>query len=311
MKIYTRTGDSGDTGLFDGTRVQKSDARVAAYGDVDELNAWLGLVVASLDDEDLAPKLVADPARPVRDRVAARGSRRIASPSGSRRRRSPADDVARLEGWIDALDGELRAAAPLHPGGRVAGRRRSSRRAGPCAAGPSGRWSRSATQAFETELLHLRQPPVGSAVHHGAGRQPARRCAGSRVVSASSPAVFPALSTAPTPPVRSSRAITTRIFRWRRVLLPGAMRRTSSAIYAFARTADDFADEPGYSRLGERLRLLDDWLMQLGCRGSGRPPDSCCRHRGRSLGRRSDLRRRSRDAIRECTTCRCRCSTIC
>ena len=47
MKIYTRTGDSGDTGLFDGTRVQKSDPRVAAYGDIDELNAWLGLVVAS------------------------------------------------------------------------------------------------------------------------------------------------------------------------------------------------------------------------------------------------------------------------
>src|SRR6185503_6721824 len=43
MKIYTKTGDQGETGLFDGTRVSKADARVEAYGAVDELNAWLGL----------------------------------------------------------------------------------------------------------------------------------------------------------------------------------------------------------------------------------------------------------------------------
>lgn len=106
VKIYTRTGDSGDTGLFDGTRVQKSDARVAAYGDIDELNAWLGLVVASLDDEEMAPKLVqiqrdlfaigsrlADPSHRIAERVTK------AAVSG--------EDVVRLEGWIDALDGEL------------------------------------------------------------------------------------------------------------------------------------------------------------------------------------------------------------
>src|SRR5580765_7643696 len=46
MKLYTRTGDAGDTSLFDGTRVRKDDARVDAYGEVDELNAWLGLVRA-------------------------------------------------------------------------------------------------------------------------------------------------------------------------------------------------------------------------------------------------------------------------
>ncbi|HVZ78077.1 MAG TPA: ATP:cob(I)alamin adenosyltransferase, partial [Gemmatimonadaceae bacterium] len=43
MKIYTRTGDHGDTGLFGGGRVPKSDPRVEAYGAVDELNAALGL----------------------------------------------------------------------------------------------------------------------------------------------------------------------------------------------------------------------------------------------------------------------------
>lgn len=46
MKIYTRTGDRGDTGLFGGGRVPKNDPRVEAYGDVDELNAHLGLARA-------------------------------------------------------------------------------------------------------------------------------------------------------------------------------------------------------------------------------------------------------------------------
>ena len=53
MKIYTRTGDTGETSLFDGTRVSKSDSRVDAYGEVDELNAWLGLARAEGLDEDL------------------------------------------------------------------------------------------------------------------------------------------------------------------------------------------------------------------------------------------------------------------
>ena len=44
MKITTKTGDSGDTGLFGGPRVSKDDPRIEAIGDVDELNAWLGLV---------------------------------------------------------------------------------------------------------------------------------------------------------------------------------------------------------------------------------------------------------------------------
>ncbi len=49
MKIYTRTGDSGETGLLGGTRVPKDHLRVAAYGEVDETNACLGLALASSD----------------------------------------------------------------------------------------------------------------------------------------------------------------------------------------------------------------------------------------------------------------------
>lgn len=46
MKIYTRTGDKGDTGLFGGVRVQKDDPRVEAYGTVDETNAAIGVALS-------------------------------------------------------------------------------------------------------------------------------------------------------------------------------------------------------------------------------------------------------------------------
>lgn len=107
MKIYTRTGDSGETGLFDGTRVPKNDLRVAAYGDVDELNAWLGLVRASAADDDVREMLeriqrdlfaigarLADPAHRIAERVAKAAA--VADP-----------DITRLEGWIDTLESGL------------------------------------------------------------------------------------------------------------------------------------------------------------------------------------------------------------
>lgn len=53
MKIYTRTGDKGDTRLFDGSRVRKNDPRVESYGEVDELNAFLGSAGSFLEDAEL------------------------------------------------------------------------------------------------------------------------------------------------------------------------------------------------------------------------------------------------------------------
>lgn len=53
MKIYTKTGDDGTTSLFDGTRVSKDDLRVDVYGEVDELNAFLGVARASTNDNEL------------------------------------------------------------------------------------------------------------------------------------------------------------------------------------------------------------------------------------------------------------------
>jgi cob(I)alamin adenosyltransferase len=53
MKIYTKTGDEGETGLFGGARVSKASSRVAAYGDVDELNSTLGWSRVATSDPDL------------------------------------------------------------------------------------------------------------------------------------------------------------------------------------------------------------------------------------------------------------------
>ena len=110
VKIYTRTGDGGDTGLFDGTRVMKSDPRVAAYGEVDELNAWLGLArthsAADGPDTQIAGMLeriqrdlfglgarLADPAKKIASRVT--------------KAAVTSEDISRLEEWIDLLEAEL------------------------------------------------------------------------------------------------------------------------------------------------------------------------------------------------------------
>ena len=106
VPLYTKTGDAGETGLFDGTRVSKADPRVAATGDVDELNAWLGLVRARNADVEIETMLtqiqrdlfalgalLADPRR----RIAARVEKIALTDA----------DVARLEAWIDGIEARL------------------------------------------------------------------------------------------------------------------------------------------------------------------------------------------------------------
>ncbi|GIV22838.1 MAG: cob(I)yrinic acid a,c-diamide adenosyltransferase [Bacteroidia bacterium] len=55
MKIYTRTGDGGETGLLGGGRVSKADPRIEAYGTLDELNAVLGLLIQEVTPEEVEP----------------------------------------------------------------------------------------------------------------------------------------------------------------------------------------------------------------------------------------------------------------
>ena len=105
MKIYTKTGDAGETGLLGGARVSKAAPRVAAYGDVDELNAWLGLA-RSTADESLATML-----EQLQRHLFAIGAR-LADPVGAVANRVAKasvtdEDVALLEGWIDRLEAEL------------------------------------------------------------------------------------------------------------------------------------------------------------------------------------------------------------
>ena len=113
MKIYTKTGDSGETGLFGGVRVPKSDSRVATYGDVDELNAWLGFARATLTQTNDPGELPVMIEQIQRDLFAV--GARLADPSRRIAGRVTkaaigAGEIARLEGWIDSLDGSL---APL------------------------------------------------------------------------------------------------------------------------------------------------------------------------------------------------------
>ena len=59
MRIYTRTGDDGSTGLFGGARIGKDDLRIEAYGTIDELNAWIGKIATHDAAEPLRSPLQA------------------------------------------------------------------------------------------------------------------------------------------------------------------------------------------------------------------------------------------------------------
>lgn len=118
MKIYTKTGDDGTTGLIGGLRVSKGDARIECYGTVDELNAGIGLAVVAAEHgvPELAPLL-----RRVQNELFVVGSH-LATPDQSPHRKSlpPLDEkmVTRLEEEIDVAETRL---APLRqfilPGG--------------------------------------------------------------------------------------------------------------------------------------------------------------------------------------------------
>lgn len=114
MKIYTKTGDKGQTSLVGGKRVSKADLRIEAYGTVDELNSWIGLV-ADVSEAGVSAKL-----RSIQNTLFNVGAVLANNPE------KPVDlgfeitetHIAEQEQWIDAMDKEL---APLKqfilPGG--------------------------------------------------------------------------------------------------------------------------------------------------------------------------------------------------
>ena len=145
MKIYTRTGDTGETSLYGGTRVGKADARVHAYGEVDELNAHLGLARATGTDAEIDAEIVrlqrdlfalgaqlADPGDKISARVA-----KVALGD---------EDVLRLEQLIDRFDVEL---APL----------RHFILAGGCVSGAALHVARAVCRRAERHMVAL-TPPV-------------------------------------------------------------------------------------------------------------------------------------------------------
>ena len=79
MKIYTKKGDQGKTGLIGGTRVSKNDLKINAYGTVDELNAFVGLLRDLIDDSNCTSQLIE-----IQDRLFTAGSLLAVSEEGTK-----------------------------------------------------------------------------------------------------------------------------------------------------------------------------------------------------------------------------------
>ena len=129
FKIYTKTGDKGETSLYGGTRVSKAAARVESYGTLDELNAFIGLAKAEISDEKVLSQLQkiqfdlftvgSEAATPTDKMLLANGKNRLDVMISDK-------EITELELWMDDFDAELeplkffilpsggKAAATLH-----------------------------------------------------------------------------------------------------------------------------------------------------------------------------------------------------
>ena len=129
FKIYTKTGDKGETSLYGGTRVSKAAARVESYGTLDELNALIGLAKAEISDEKVLSQLQkiqfdlftvgSEAATPTDKMLLANGKNRLDLMISEK-------EITELELWMDDFDAELeplkffilpsggKAAATLH-----------------------------------------------------------------------------------------------------------------------------------------------------------------------------------------------------
>ena len=110
MKIYTKTGDKGETSLYGGTKVSKAAARVESYGTLDELNAFIGLAKAEISDEKVLNQLQkiqfdlftvgSETATPTDKLILANGKNRLDLMISE-------EEITELERWMDDLDASL------------------------------------------------------------------------------------------------------------------------------------------------------------------------------------------------------------
>ncbi len=111
-KVYTRTGDKGQTGLVGGSRVPKDHVRIEAYGTVDELNTIVGLARTFNTRSEASPaaiERIEDMLRRIQNDLFDVGAD-LATPASDRwegMHRVGAEEIKRLEDWIDALNDDL------------------------------------------------------------------------------------------------------------------------------------------------------------------------------------------------------------
>lgn len=110
MKIYTKTGDKGETALYGGTRVSKASARVESYGTIDELNAFIGVAKSWVENKEVLQQLKkiqfdlftvgSEAATPVDKMFLANGNPRLPLTISEK-------EIAELENWMDQMEKSL------------------------------------------------------------------------------------------------------------------------------------------------------------------------------------------------------------
>jgi cob(I)alamin adenosyltransferase len=118
LKIYTKTGDKGNTSLIGGTKVPKNDIRIETYGTVDELNSWIGLINDQLNDAELKTEL-----KEIQDRLFTIGSSLATDAEKEPKMKLPDlhdEDIKFLEKRIDEMTAQLPPMKSfILPGGHV------------------------------------------------------------------------------------------------------------------------------------------------------------------------------------------------
>lgn len=110
MKIYTKTGDQGETGLYGGSRISKASARVESYGNIDELNAHIGVAKSHIEDDKVIGQLKkiqfdlftvgSEASTPIDKLFLANGKARLPLVISDK-------EIEELEHWMDEMDEKL------------------------------------------------------------------------------------------------------------------------------------------------------------------------------------------------------------